>query len=180
MKIKTLGIVAATLVTVGLLGSGEAFAKREQPDCEAAQQAVKAELDAACPCDAADRHGEHVRCVTKKLRELTECPPSAEGKKPCGTVPRACAAKIRRLAARSACGKPAGMVTCCVPKQRDCTGDPMPGDGTKAGTCDGTARACDVVADCLVPKCELASSAERCGLIGGRVGSGRDCATACE
>jgi hypothetical protein len=179
MKIRTIGFVAATLVSLCVMSVGPAFA-REQPDCDAASQAARAELDAACPCDAAEGHAEHVRCVTKKLREMTECPGAAEGKKACGSVPRVCAAKIRRLAARSACGKPEGMVTCCVPKQRDCAGDPNPGDGTKAGTCTGTARTCDVVGDCTVPKCELAASAERCGLIGGTVGSGRDCARACE
>jgi hypothetical protein len=180
MKIRTLGFVAATLVAFGLLGPGSALAKGEQPDCDAAAQAVKAELDAACPCDAAGGHAEHVRCVTKKLRDLTACAPSAQGKKACGTVPRVCAAKIRRVAARSACGKPAGMVTCCVPKQRDCAGDATPGDGTKSGTCTGTDRACDVVADCMIPRCELAATAERCTLIGGTVGRGRDCASACE
>ncbi len=180
MSTRTLGFITATLFALCLMAPGAALARGEQPDCEAARKAAQAEIDAACPCDSASGHAEHVRCVTKKLRDLTACTPSAEGTKVGGTVPRRGVAKIRRLAARSACGKPAGMVTCCVPKQRDCAGDTTPGDGQKDGTCTGTTRKCDRVADCMVPKCELAATAERCGLVGGSVGRGRDCATACE
>jgi hypothetical protein len=66
-----------------------------------------------------------------------------------------------------------------LPKQRDCVGDDAPGDGKKDGTCSGTKRACDRITECLVSKCELAATAERCALIGGTVGNGRDCARAC-
>lgn len=176
---KTLGSFAATLVALTLMAPAAAFARANGPDCDAAQKAVQAELDAACPCDGANAHADHVRCVTKKLRDLSACAPAADGKRACGPVPRQCAAKIRRIASRSACGKPAAMVTCCVPKQRDCEGDPTPGDGSKDGTCTGSTRKCDRVAECMVPKCEPAATAERCGLVGGTVGSGRDCATAC-
>lgn len=176
---KTLGTIAATLVALTLMAPTPAPARENGPDCDAAQKAVQAEIDATCPCDAADAHGDHVRCVTKKLRDLSACAPAADGKRACGPVPRQCAGKIRRIAARSACGKPAAMVTCCVPKQRDCAGDPTPGDGNKEGTCTGSTRTCDSVTECMVPKCELAANAERCGLIGGTVGSGRNCSTAC-
>lgn len=171
--------VAATVATLGF-PVGEAAARPAGPDCEAATAAAKAEIDAACPCGEAGNHGEYVRCVTKKLRELTACSPDGSGKRSCGPVPRQCLGKIRRLASRSACGKSATTVTCCVPKQRDCEGDTNPGDGVQDGTCTGTKRKCDRVTDCVVPKCELAATAERCALVGGTVGRGRDCATACD
>jgi hypothetical protein len=170
--------IAATLVALSLPPSN-ADARPAGPDCEAAQAAAQAEIQAACPCGGPGAHADYVRCVTKKLRELSACAAGEDGKRACGPVPRQCAGKIRRVASRSACGKPAAMVTCCVPKQRDCEGDATPGDGKQDGTCTGTKRKCDRVADCLVPKCELAATAERCGLIGGSVGSGRNCATAC-
>ena len=170
--------IAATLAALGL-PAANADARSAGPDCEAAQAAVKADIDAACPCGGPGNHGEYVRCVTKKLRELSACTADDSGQRSCGPVPRQCAGKIRRLASRSACGKSADTVTCCVPKQRDCEGDATPGDGKKDGTCTGTKRKCDRVTECMVPKCELAASAERCGVIGGSVGSGRDCSSAC-
>lgn len=174
---KTLGIVSAILALLTLPNLADA--RRNGPDCEAAQAAARAAIEAACPCGGPGTHADYVRCVTKKLRELTACTPGEDGRRACGPVPRQCAGKIRRVASRSACGKPAAMVTCCVPKQRDCAGDSAPGDGRQDGTCTGTTRKCDRITDCMVPKCELAATAERCGLIGGVVGATRDCSTAC-
>lgn len=177
--IKAVEFIVATVVAFVLVAPAAANPRPGGPDCEAVQAAVRAEIDAACPCDGPNAHGGYVRCVTKKLHDLSACEPDAEGKRSCGPVPRLCAAEIRRTAARSACGKPANLVTCCVPKQRDCAGDSTPGDGKKDGTCAGTSRPCDRVTECMLPKCQLAANAERCGLIGGTVGSGRDCTTAC-
>jgi hypothetical protein len=176
---KTLGIIAAAIVALSLLIPTAGEARPEAADCEVTRKAVRAEIDAACPCDGPNAHTDYLRCVSKKLRDLSACATGADGMPSCGPVSRLCAAKIRRTAARSACRKPAGMVTCCVPTQRECAGDSTPGDRTKDGTCTGTTRKCDSVTECLVPKCELAATAERCGLIGGTVGLGRDCATAC-
>ena len=176
---KTPPIIAAAVICLALTAPAPATARGNGSECETARKTVQAEIDTACPCDGPGAHADHVRCVTKKLRELSACVPDASGKRSCGPMPRACAAQVRRLASRSACGKPAAMVTCCVPKQRDCAGDPNPGDGNQEGTCSGTARKCDRITDCMVPKCELAANQERCGLIGGTVGSGRDCSTAC-
>jgi hypothetical protein len=170
--------IAATLAALAFPVT-DAAARPAAPDCDAAQAAVKADIDAACPCAGPGNHGEYVRCVTKKLRELSACSADDSGTRSCGPVPRQCAGKIRRLASRSACGKPESTVTCCVPKQRDCEGDGTPGDGQQDGTCTGTKRKCDRVTDCMVPKCELAASAERCGVVGGTVGNGRDCTSAC-
>lgn len=177
--IKILETLLATAVALTLLAPAAAHARASEAECDAALNAAQAELEAACPCDKADDHGSHVRCVNRKLRDLSTCAAGTDGKRSCGSIPRACVPKIRRLASRSACGKPADMVTCCVPKQRDCAGDSHPGDGKKDGTCTGSKRQCDSITECLVPKCELAASAERCTVIGGTVGTGRDCTTAC-
>jgi len=176
---KNLVIVAAAIVALALLIPTAGEARPERTDCEATRKAVRAEIDAACPCEGPNAHADYSRCVSKKVHDLSACALGAGGTRSCGPVSRPCAAKIRRTASRSACGRPADMVTCCVPKQRDCAGDSTPGDGKKDGTCTGTTRKCDSVTECLVPKCELAATAERCGLIGGTVGLGRDCATAC-
>jgi hypothetical protein len=178
--IKPLAVVIAAAATLTLWGPPTASARTAGPDCDAVQRAAQAEIEAACPCDGAAAHTDHVRCVTKKLRELSACTPDASGKRSCGSIPRTCVAKIRRLASRSACGKPAETVTCCVARQRDCAGDSNPGDGKKDGTCTGTKRKCDRVTECMVPKCELAGSAERCTALGGTLGKGRNCSTACD
>jgi hypothetical protein len=177
---KSFGFAAFAIALVLVAPSGS-FARPAGQDCDAVQSAVQTQIEAACPCDAAAAHADHVRCVTKKLRELSSCAPDANGKRSCGSIPRACVPGIRRIASRSACGKPAENVTCCVPKQRDCAGDEHPGDGQQDGTCTGTRskKKCDRVTDCLVPKCEVAASAEVCDAIGGTVGTGRDCSTAC-
>jgi hypothetical protein len=169
-------VVAALAVLIATA----APAKSTSPDCKSAAEALQSEIDAACPCDAAADHDQHVRCVTKKLRELSACVPGSDGQRSCGPLPRVCAARLRQTATRSACGKPASTVACCIPRQRDCVGDQSPGDGKQDGTCAGTKRQCDRVTECLVAKCQLAGSAERCTALGGTVGSGRDCATACE
>ena len=118
--------IAATLAALGVSASNAA-ARPNGPDCEAAQAAAQSEIAAACPCGGPGTHADYVRCVTKKLRELSACEAAGDGKRSCGPVPRQCAGKIRRVASRSACGKPAATVTCCVPKQRDCEGDATPG-----------------------------------------------------
>jgi len=175
-KLFAVAVAAALALTLSM--PRLALARVGGPDCAAAAQAVKAEVDAACPCDGTT-HPQHVRCVTKKLKELSACKPDASGKRVCGSVPHTCVAKIRRVASRSACGKAAETVTCCVARQRDCVGDTTPGDGKQDGTCSGTKRKCDRITDCMVPKCELAATADRCTAVGGTVGKGRDCATAC-
>jgi len=172
--------VAVAAVSLTLSASLPAQARTAGPDCTAVQQTVQAELAAACPCDGAAAHADHVRCVTKKLRELSACPPDASGKRSCGEVPRSCVGRIRKLASRSACGRAAETVTCCVARQKDCVGDPHPGDGVQDGVCAGTKRKCDRVTDCMVPRCQLAPSAERCTALGGTPGKGRDCSTACD
>lgn len=178
-KMQNVVVAMLTLAVLAPLGAS-ASPKSASQDCATASQAVQADIDAACPCDSAADHEEHVRCVTKKLRELSACVPGQDGKRSCGPLPRVCAARLRQTATRSACGKPAATVACCMPRQKDCVGDQHPGDGKQDGTCAGTRRKCDRVTECMGAKCQLADSADRCKAVGGSVGSGRDCATACE
>ena len=172
--------VVVAMLTLAVLMPVGASAKPAGQDCATAGEAAQAAIDAACPCDSAADHEQHIRCVTKKLRELSACVPGKDGKRSCGPLPRVCAARLRQKATRSACGKPAATVACCMPRQRDCVGDQSPGDGKQDGTCAGTSRKCDRVTECVVAKCQLADSGDRCKALGGTVGSGRDCATACE
>jgi len=168
-----------TLAALALLstGAGTAYAI-ERADCAKVRGEVHSQIEAACPCDGDVPHAEYVRCVTKKLHELSACQPGPDGKPACGPVPHMCVGQIRRTASRSACGK-SDNVTCCIPKQHDCAGDPSPGDGNPLGMCSGTNHPCDKVADCLIAKCHLAPNAERCQLAGGTPGKGKDCSTAC-
>jgi hypothetical protein len=168
------GAAASIVLWAGAFGV--ATAQRE--DCDAVAQSVRAQLASACPCDAADAHGGHVRCVTKKLRELSECKKNATGMKDCGPVPRQCLGKIRRVASSSTCGQPQ-LITCCIPRQEDCRNDPHLGDGKAEGTCGRTKKPCDKLDDCVVPRCQAAASPDRCVAVGGTVGKGGDCNTAC-
>lgn len=171
---------ALTSMVVGFVLAGTApsvAARPERLDCNQVRTAVQSQLDAACSCERAATHNEYVRCVANKLRELSACHRADDGTLACGPVPLPCVGRIRRTASRSACGS--NEVTCCIPKQLDCVNDPAPGDGKPQGTCAGTARACDKVADCAAPKCVSAVNAERCQLAGGTVGIGKDCTTAC-
>ena len=167
-----LAVVASVMIAT-------AATAREKPRCGEVRGQVQPQLDAACPCDTAASHAAHVKCVTDKLRALTACHKGADGKQVCdGVVPRACVGILRRTALRSGCGDPKS-VTCCVPKQHDCSNDPTPADGKKEGTCAGDKRPCDTLQDCRIPACRQARDADRCKAIGGTLGTGKDCSTAC-
>jgi hypothetical protein len=168
----------AIAAVVAVLAAASARADAAPPQCEEARRNIQSALESACPCDAADDHAYYVRCVARKLRELSACRTAPDGARVCGPVPRECVAKLRKTASGSACGE-RGAVTCCLPKQRDCVGDRAPGDGTAAGVCSGTTRACDRVTDCVVSTCRLSNTEERCRIAGGTIGNGKDCATAC-
>ena len=170
-----IGALAALALVSSAAGTAGAI---ERADCAKARSAVRSQIDAACACDSDMPHAGYVRCVTTKLHELSACQRGQDGMETCGPVPRMCVGQIRRLASRSACGK-SDVVTCCTPKQYDCTGDPAPGNGNPQGMCSGTTRPCDKITDCLIAKCQLAPNAERCQLAGGTLGKGKDCSTAC-
>ena len=170
------GCLMAAFAIVVMIAS--AASAREQPRCTDVRGTVQPQIDAACPCATAASHAAHVKCVTDKLRALSACHKGADGKQVCGVVPRACVGMLRRTALRSGCGDPTS-VSCCVPKQHDCSNDPAPGDGKKEGTCSGAKRPCDTLQDCRIPACRQARDADRCKAIGGTLGSGKDCSTAC-
>ncbi|MBI3767069.1 MAG: hypothetical protein HY271_01085 [Deltaproteobacteria bacterium] len=150
----------------------------DRPHCEEVQRTLQAQIDAACPCATAQTRAAHVHCVADKLRALSGCHKGADGAQVCGSVPRACAANLRREAARSTCGEP-NAVACCLPRQHDCLNDPAPGDGKKEGTCSRSQKPCDTLTDCRIPACRKAATADHCTRVGGTVGSGTDCNTAC-
>src|SRR5262249_37443684 len=70
---------------------------KAQVDCDAERCAAQAQIDAACPCDQATNHGEHVRCVAAQVKSL---------------VSKECRGKVVRCAAKSTCGKKDGFVAC--------------------------------------------------------------------
>jgi hypothetical protein len=166
---------AATRARISDRAASRANSRKQ---CDDARTAVQAQIDAACPCTKAENRGGYVRCVNDKLRELSACHKGADGSESCGPLPRSCGVEFRRTASRSTCGQP-DAVTCCIPRQHDCVKDPTPGDGKKEGTCSRSGRPCDTLSDCRIPSCRQAASAERCTAVGGTVGNGKDCSTAC-
>ena len=168
------GIAASIVLWAGAAG----VASAQRADCDSVAESVRAQIASACPCDAASARGGHVRCVTKKLHELSECKKGDGATKDCGPVPRQCLGRIRRIASASTCGQPE-LITCCIPRQENCRNDPHPGDGKAEGTCGSGKKPCDKLEDCVVPRCQRAASPDRCVSVGGTVGKGADCATAC-
>ena len=68
----------------------------------AAVAQTRADIESACPCADASRHGAYVHCVVT----------NAEAAILAGRLPRQCKGAVIRCAARSTCGKH-GFVTCC-------------------------------------------------------------------
>jgi hypothetical protein len=175
---RVLALIAAAVLSSAIALPAVAEARSARPDCDAAAREVRGQIEAACPCANADNRGEHTRCVTKKIRELSECQPGETGNRQCGPIPRRCLGAVRRISSRSACGNP-DVITCCVPRQQDCVGDKTSGDGNAEGTCGRTSKKCDGLADCKIPRCQLAPNAKRCEAMGGTLGAGKDCSSAC-
>jgi len=80
-----------------------AMARRNKPEPIVCPDDVTVALAAACPCDAAENHGQYVRCVARFKNMLRKggCLTDAER-------------GVLRCAARSTCGRPEA-VLCCVP-----------------------------------------------------------------
>src|SRR5262245_6271812 len=99
----------------------------------AAVAAAQAAIASACPCaaqpngDAWKNHGQYVRCVAQETAKQV-----AQSH---GALKRRCLNSAVSCGARSTCGKP-DFVACTVSVAHTCTGDPTPGDGTAAGSCD--------------------------------------------
>jgi hypothetical protein len=165
-----LAVLASALVAT----AAPAFAKPHgtggscPPDAGAA-------LAAACPCDADSQaqawknHGQYMKCVVHLRNELRKD----------GCLDDTAKRTIASCAARSTCGKD-GAVLCCVYDMSGTCNDPLPGDGTAAGTCSNDAtKACDTSTDCVTatgPKVTRhdTTCTDRGGTV---VGSGSACST---
>jgi hypothetical protein len=157
---KGLGI----FVVSTLLLSGAVLVAPAHADCPTD---VGAEIAAACPCSARN-HGQYVKCVVQFRNGLRRA----------GCLTAETQKTIARCAARSTCGKPDAVLCCFVSGTGTCN-DPLPGDGTVAGTCSNDATiACDTDAACTVltgPK--IKHDAGACLAHGGYIsGTGSVCA----
>jgi hypothetical protein len=166
---------------IGLAVAGRVFTPKvalgAPPSCDPATvAAAQAAIAAACPCagvtDAMGNvqpwknHGAYVRCVAHATTKATRPPQS---------IARRCLRDSVSCGARSTCGKP-DFVACRVPVPHTCVGDPVPGDGTAAGTCDNDASVkCDTDADCTTQHCSTRASADSCTAVGGTPSSGSCC-----
>lgn len=106
---------------------------------------VGAALAAACPCAANSQaqpwknHGQYVSCTVRFRNQLRKD----------GCLDDAAKRTIASCSARSTCGK-TGAVLCCVYDTSGTCNDPVPSDGTAAGTCSNAATtACDTNVDCI-------------------------------
>jgi len=92
------------LIVLTALPAG-AMARRGRPQPIPCPADVAAALATECPCDAAEVHGQYVRCVVRFRNALRRggCPPDATR----GMV---------SCAARSTCGRPSA-VLCCMPAE---------------------------------------------------------------
>lgn len=139
---------------------------RAQGDCEAARCAVQDAINQQCPCTEATNHGRYVSCVAHVVKTLSRD----------GTIPTNCKGKVKRCAAKSTCGKPE-FVTCDIPRAGAC-GTPCTADASAICCADAT-TVCAVDADCVVSKCKIKSSAERCTAAGGTIGASSTCCADC-
>jgi hypothetical protein len=132
---------------------------RGRAECDAAVvDAVRAAVDAACPCAGTDdgsggvtpwrNHGRYVRCVAHAVRDELR---AAGLKRRClrGAVP---------CAAQSACGK-RGAAPCVTTTPDTCVGGACSGDPT---------RLCAIDADCVVLACRVRNP-DDCSAAGGVV-----------
>lgn len=169
--------LVAFVFTTALLASAVPAAFAKPPGTGGTCPAdVGAALAAACPCDANGQaqpwknHGQYVSCVVRFRNGLRKD----------GCLDDAAKRTIASCAARSTCGKD-GAVLCCVYDTSGTCNDPVPGDGTAAGTCSNDATmVCDTNTDCITatgPK--VSRDATKCTDKGGTpVGGGSVC-TAC-
>lgn len=101
--IRRLAIHAAFGCLLTVAWSGVASARcGDDPGDEAAKAAVRADVEAQCPCAAATDRGSYIRCAKGVIKAAVDG----------GTLPRACSSAVKRCATKSTCGRP-GSVTCC-------------------------------------------------------------------
>jgi hypothetical protein len=101
-----MGLLVRGFLAVGLLvgaaGVAHAGCGKNPGDNQAVIDA-RAAAEQTCNCASSQNHGTYVSCVAgvAKQRALD------------GLLPKNCAGKVKKCAAKSTCGKP-GFVTCCV------------------------------------------------------------------
>ena len=101
-------MVGGLLAGVLLLGLGRTTYAAKCTD-EAAVAAAREAAEAACTalghgCANAPNHGTYVSCIASQAKQNA-------------TLPKSCSGKVKKCAAKSACGQDkisAGFVTCCV------------------------------------------------------------------
>ena len=71
-------LVAGTAVAVLLYAFAPPTASARE-DCDAVAQSVRGKIASACPCDTAGTRGDYIRCVRRKLDELSKCTKNANG-----------------------------------------------------------------------------------------------------
>ena len=155
------------------MGAGNGSHGRKRPPLTCPTDVAKALMD-TCPCAgpmAPDgsvtpwrNHGRYVSCVVHLRNALRKA----------GCLSGDSGRSIARCAARSTCGK-TGVVLCCTSESGACN-DPMPADGTAAGTCSNdTGAPCDVADDCTRHHGRLTREADACQAGGGTVQQGSVC-----
>jgi plastocyanin len=98
-----LGMVGTVVVEPAAGGTTTTTLPSSQGCTDAeAVAAVRAQVDARCPCVGAAHHRAYVRCAVAVAQEAVTT----------GRLPKACKAAVKHCAAKSTCGRP-GFVTCC-------------------------------------------------------------------
>ena len=123
---------------------------------------VGAALAACCDCASAGNHGRYVSCVAHAVNDLRKA----------DCLDREARRSLKRCAARSTCGKPAGFVTCCRQKPGACV------DGNCART--EPAVPCTTDAECPpISHCSIKRDAAACTAVAGTAGESASCCDAC-
>ena len=169
---------ASLFVVVGCLAIASSAAAKGRPTPVPCPTDVLAAVAEMCPCagevlpdasvQAWRNHGQYVSCVVRfrNLLRRSGCLSDDQRR------------TIARCAARSTCGK-GEAVLCCFSETGTCN-DPMPGDGTAAGTCSNDLEmACDVSADCTKTRARIAHDDAGCAADGGVSGGAGSACTGC-
>src|SRR5438132_4766054 len=95
-----LGALPALLAVLACAASSHATCDPTTDPDKTDIATARAAVAANCNCAGATSHGAYVSCAVQQAN-LT-------------LVNKSCAGAVKRCAAHSTCGKPAGAVTCCV------------------------------------------------------------------
>jgi hypothetical protein len=138
-------VVRALLVVS--MSAGMALARcGDDPGDASAVADARAQVEADCPCAAAETHRAYARCAGVVLAASVEQ----------GLLPRQCKSTAKRCASRSVCGRP-GYVTCC----RDRNGVSKCNAMRDVGRCTargGTPKTCPSCCDACTMECVTTTS----------------------